>query len=615
MSAFDQGLVQQEVQGTVLVLTLSNPPVNVLGAAVRAGLMAGLDRAERDDELTAVVIRGAGRGFSAGADLREFDQPARLPLLTTVCSRIEAFGKPVVAAMHGAAYGGGMELGLSAHARVATSEVRLCLPEVKLGLLPGAGGTQRLPRLIGAEAALQMMCFGAPIAADAALQLGLLDGVVQDGDDLLEAALGLAASASAVSPRPGLRDPVAYETTVASMRREMAKSGSLAKMRIVDCVEAALLLPIEQGLIYERAAFDDLRISPEAAALRYLFLAERRTQHAPEGFDARAAVPVTHVGIWGAGAGAVGLVGAALKSGLKVTLCDPSREALVAVLQAVGQAQETAVAAGALSTAARDADWARLIPATDPMAFSGAEAIILTEAERPLVVDFARGLAPQIAVVVVGGVPDGAIRDVMGVVFTQSHLTEVALVPGMSSASVATGLGLLNTLGLRRVITGQTGKGPGIGARVVAAGRLAAQQLIASGVPLAQVVRAVAPFLRLPMGISDGKGALVAIQDGAIADRVLAAMANEGARQLSEGVARHPSDIDVVMVDGFGFARSMGGPMYDADVQGLMVLRRNLRIWADIDPVWAPDPLFDLLIAESRNFGTTNPSGDWVLPV
>ena len=598
----DQGPVRQNLCGTALLLLLCNPPVNALGVAVRAGLAAGLDRAEQDAGISSVVIMGEGRGFSAGADIREFGQPGRVPLLPDLCRRIAGFSKPVIAAMHGIALGGGLELALASHARVGMAGLRLGLPEVNLGILPGAGGTQRLPGLIGAEAALKMMLGGQPISAEKALDLGLLDAVVQDDDALLAQALLLAGKPFGVRHN-GLRDPARYGAAVAAARRTVTASGTAAQVRIVDCVEAALLLPPDQGLTFERAAFDELRVSPEAAALRYIFLAERRAEHKPA---AGAVTTVLHLGVWGAGAAAVALTGAALQAGLKVTVCDPSREALVAVLEAVGLAQEAAVGAGRLTPEARDADWARLIPAVDPMAFAGAQAVILTDAERPLAVDFARGLAPDIAVLVAGGVPQGAGADVMGVIFAPQAVAEVAIVAGMTPGTVATGLAVLRKLGLRPIRVAAQGRQAGVGARVTAAGRQAASVLIAAGVPLAQVTRAVAGFLRLPSGLAEGRGALMAIQDSAVADRVLAAMANEGAKLISEGAAVCPGDIDVILVGGYGFARSMGGPMHLADMRGLMVMRRNLRIWAVEDPVWAPDALFDALIADGRSFSALN---------
>lgn len=606
MNDKERGSVQQDLNGSILILTLCNPPVNALGGDVRLGLAAGLDRAEHDQSISSVVIEGNGRGFSAGADIREFGQPPRLPLLPDLCRRIENFPKPVIAAMHGVALGGGLELGLAARARIGTAGLKLGLPEVTLGLLPGAGGTQRLPRLIGAQAALQMMLTGQPITAQSALDLGILDAVVPAGSSLRDATIRLAETAAKPPKHVWSSDPAGYAAAVAQARRNAAKSGSLAQVRIVDCVEAALLLPIDQGFAFERTAFDDLRATPEASALRYIFLAERRADHPPIGYQVAAARPVTHLGIWGAGGSAVGLTGAALQSGLKVTLCDPSREALVSALEAVGLAQEAAVSSGRLAPRARDADWARLIPAIDPMAFAGAEAIVLTDAERPLVVDFARGMGQDTVVLVAGGVPDGAVEDVMGVILAPQSVAEVVLQTGMSAVTISTGIGLLRMLGLRPVKSALQGRGGGIGEHIAAAGHLAAQALCMAGVPLVQVTRSVAAFMKLPASMVEGQGTLMAIRDVAVTDRVLAAMANEGARLLSEGHALCPADIDVIMVNGFGFRRALGGPMHLADVRGLLVLRRNLRIWATENSVWAPDPLFDHLIAEGRNLASLN---------
>lgn len=607
MDDSDRGPVEVTSRGTVMIVTLCHPPVNALGHAVRAGLALALDEAAENPDITAVVIQGDGRVFSAGADIREFGQPARAPLLPDLCRRIEDFAKPVVVAMHGAALGGGLELGLAAQARVGMLGLRLGLPEVNLGILPGAGGTQRLPRLIGAEAALRMMMQGHPMTAETALELGLLDAIAPDKEALLSLAVS-----SATAPMParqsGVSDPVRYTAAVASARQAAAKSGSKAQMRIVDCVEAALLLPMDQGLVFERAAFDDLRITPEAAALRHVFLAERRADHPPAGFDASAAVPVAHLGIWGAGASAVALICAALRARLRVTLCDPSKDALVSALKAVGLAQETEVLAGRLGVEARDEEWSRLIPALDPMSFAGAEALILTDAERPLAVDFARGLSPNIAVLVAGGVPQGAVGDVMGVVFSPFAVAEVAIHDGMTAGTIATGLGLLRKLGMRPVQVGAQGQAAGIGGRVIAAGRTAAEALVSAGVPLAQVANAAAPFFRLPAGLAEEQGTLMAIQDSAIADRIVAAMANEGAKLISDGLALFPGDIDVILINGHGFPRTFGGPMQMADARGLMVMRRNLRIWAVENAVWAPDPLFDALIADGRTFAALNQS-------
>ena len=476
-----------------------------------------------------------------------------------------------------------------------------------LGLLPGAGGTQRLPRLIGAEAALRLMLGGQSVSAEDALAMGILDAIMPDPDALLMEAVRMAKEPDLLRIGGGY-DPAAYTAAITNARRRVGKQlTGPAAARIVDCVEAAFLLPREQGMVFERTAFDDLRVSPEAAGLRHAFLADRRADKPPAGYDASAAVLVTHLGIWGAGAAAVGLVGAGLRAGLRVTLCDSSREALVSALEAVGLAQEASVADGSLSIEARDADWARLTPAVDPMAFARAEAVILTDAERPLAVDFARGGAAQIAVLVAGGVPDGAGPDVMGVRFAMGGLVEVAVGGGMTAATIATGFAVLHKLGMRPVSTALLPRGPGVGEHIAAAGQRAVQILAKIGVPKVQLARAVGHFLRMPVGlVDDEQGLLMAMRDDAIADRVLAAMANAGAQLVSKGAVRYPAVLDAVMIGGHGFARSMGGPMHQADQRGMMVIRRNLRIWAEQDSVWSPDVLFDSLIGEGRNFAALN---------
>jgi len=277
MAAADQHVVRQVRHGAVLELVIDAPPVNALGHAVRAALAGAIAQAEADGTVKAVVIRAAGRTFPAGADIAEFGQPPRAPLLPDLCNQIEACTKPVIAAIHGTALGGGLELALAAQVRVARADARLGLPEVLLGILPGAGGTQRVPRLIGAEQALRLMLTGRPIAAAEALALGLVDLVVEDG--LEAAALSMAEAVIGTSLLPtcarneGMRDAPAYQAAVVAARVAQHASRLPAPMRIVECVEAAQLLPFDQGLAFERAAFQDLVASPEAQGLRHAFFA------------------------------------------------------------------------------------------------------------------------------------------------------------------------------------------------------------------------------------------------------------------------------------------------------------------------------------------------------
>ncbi len=381
MSDQDQQVVQQTLNGSVLELVIDNPPVNALGAAVRIGLAAGIARADADADVHAVVIRAKGRTFPAGADISEFGKTPVAPILPDLCNQIEACSKPVIAALHGTALGGGLEVALAAHYRVALADARLGLPEVQLGILPGAGGTQRLPRLIGAQQALGMMLGGRPIGAAQALAMGLLERVVESGLEVAAHEMAVQAIGEPLvqtrDRRDGMRDGLAYQAAVVAARRSHKAARLPGIPRIIDCVEAAQLLPFDAGLVFERAAFDELVITPEAAALRHAFFAERAARRIPE---AKAtARKCDHIGVMGS-AGAE-LVRALLQAGFRVTLVEPVKSALVAALERVAAELELAVQGGGLTTAQRDADWARLVPAMDAASLAKCDLVLVYDSE------------------------------------------------------------------------------------------------------------------------------------------------------------------------------------------------------------------------------------------
>jgi 3-hydroxyacyl-CoA dehydrogenase len=286
--------VAHELRGNVLLVTIDNPPVNALGVAVRRGLVAAVDAAEANPAVRAVLIVGAGRNFIAGADIREFGKPPQAPSLPDVCNRIEACNRPIVVAIHGAALGGGLEIALASHYRLAVAGAKLGLPEVKLGLLPGAGGTQRTPRLVGVEAALSLILSGKHIDAHEALQLGLVDKLGQSDDVLAE---GLAYAQQLLTehapPRrtrdaQALADKAASIAAIAAARTDTAKKarGLLSPMKIVDCVEAALNLPFDEGLRFERALS---RMPRQPAARGSRACVQRRTRSAESARNAQRA--------------------------------------------------------------------------------------------------------------------------------------------------------------------------------------------------------------------------------------------------------------------------------------------------------------------------------------
>jgi len=265
-------------------LTIDSPPVNALGVAVRRGLAAGLKELSENDGIRAIIIICSGRTFFAGADISEFGKPPQKPSLPAVLKHIENCPKPVIAAIHGTALGGGYELALNCHYRVAVPSAKIGLPEVKLGLLPGAGGTQRLPRLVGPEMALEVIVHGSPVSAPDALNVGMIDALARE-DELLRDATFFAEKAIAenlplrrVRDRQDKIEPGAFDPDIFDrFRKANAKSlrGFKAPNYIVSAVEAAVSLPFDEGIAREQALFYELRDSPESAAQRYYFFAKR----------------------------------------------------------------------------------------------------------------------------------------------------------------------------------------------------------------------------------------------------------------------------------------------------------------------------------------------------
>jgi len=362
-----------EYAGDVALICIDNPPVNAASQAVRAGLLAALDTLEDDEDIQAVALYGAGRTFVAGADRAEFGQSPQPPYLPDLCDRIEASRLAVVAALHGAALGSGFELALAAHARVGLPGLRLGLPEVTLGTLPGAGGTQRLPRLAGLPFALDMVASGRAVPLAEALRHGLVD-TCHDGTDPREAALTAARAAHrGILPtrRTGEIDVAPDPEALARERARLAAAAPhlLAPARAIDAV-AASVLPLHEGMAQERALARECLASPQSAALVHAFLAERgagrhRADPAPR--------PVEHVGLFGATPAGIALATAGLVAGHRVTLVDMDARALSiardAVLSALGAASDAGTRTGP-----DPADRLRATP--DRFALSAADIVI-----------------------------------------------------------------------------------------------------------------------------------------------------------------------------------------------------------------------------------------------
>ena len=330
---------EYKVHGSVAVITMANPPVNGLGLATRQGIVDGLGRANADAAVTSIVITGAGGAFSGGADIKEFgtDKSLQEPNLLSVIAAIENSAKPVVAAMHSVAMGGGLELALGCHYRIAAPGCSIALPEVKLGLIPGAGGTQRLPRVIGVEAALNLIVSGEPVKSEmigAVPGQKLFDKMAASAESLAAEALAFAQSVADTRPLPLVRnfpckhpEGDAYFQFARNMVKGMAKNFP-APAKCVDAVEAATRKKFAEGMLVEREIFINLMWTPESRALRHLFMAERAASKIPDVASDTPKRDIKLVGVIGAGTMGGGISMNFLNAGIPVKILEMKQEAL-----------------------------------------------------------------------------------------------------------------------------------------------------------------------------------------------------------------------------------------------------------------------------------------------
>jgi len=368
-------------QGGIAVATLDNPPVNALSAALRADLGAALAQAMADPGVTALVIAAKGRAFIAGADISEFGKPPVLPVLPDLLAAIENAPKPVVAAIEGVALGGGLEVGLACHGRVASPAAKLGLPEIKLGLIPGAGGTQRLPRLIGAAAAFPMMLSGEPVPAQKALALGLLDRVVES--DAVGAAVALAqelASKGAPAKTGERSDKLSAaerEAFEALGKDALAKAGEMPNVvALVEAVRGSLTLPLTEGLATERALFVKLLGDERSKALRYVFFAEREAAKVPGIDESVKPRPIARAAVIGAGTMGGGIAMCFANAGIPVTLIETTQEQIDKGYARVRDTYGFSVKRGSMTEAVREQRMALITPAVGLAAAAEADIVI-----------------------------------------------------------------------------------------------------------------------------------------------------------------------------------------------------------------------------------------------
>ena len=344
-----------EVKGSIAVITLNNPPVNGLGHATRLGIFEGLKKAMSARAVKAVVITGAGKAFSGGADIKEFNTPKSFaePNLHSVIAAIEAADKPVIAAIHSVAMGGGLELSLACHYRVASPGAQIALPEVKLGLLPGAGGTQRLPRVVGVERALNMIVSGNPVPSEKLADTKLFDQMI-DGD-LMTGAIAFAEKVAAVRPLPKVRDiKVDYPNHEAFFQFARNTVGAVAKnfpapRKCVDCVAASASMKFDDGLKFERDNFLALMQTVESRALRHFFFGERAASKIPDVPEDTPKRPIKSAAIIGAGTMGGGIAMNFANAGIPVTVLEMKQEALDKGLATVRKNYENTMKKGRLT--------------------------------------------------------------------------------------------------------------------------------------------------------------------------------------------------------------------------------------------------------------------------
>ncbi len=687
-------------EGAIGLIRIDNPPVNATSQAVRAGLDAALAAFADDAAAQAAVIYCAGRTFVAGADIREFGKPPQEPHLPDVIARIEASPKPVVAALHGTVLGGGLEVALGAHYRVALPGTRLGLPEVTLGLMPGAGGTQRLPRLTGTEAAVEIITSARQVGAEEARTLGIIDalGEGEPREAGIALARALLAEGKGARPTGALPAPAPLsDSALADWQKRLARAhpGDVARPEALAAVQEAATLSLPEGLASERARFLRLMQTPQRAALIHAFFAEREVARQPDldGVEPRA---LDRIGVIGGGTMGAGIAVACLLAGLDVTLVERDAEAAGKARDTVAGLLSGSVKRGKLAPARRDALLTDAFRAVDNYeALAEADLVIEAVFEKLEVKRevFSRldalcrpgaVLATNTSYLDVNEIAGFTSRpgDVVGLhFFSPAHVMRLLeIVEGAKTAPdvMATAFALarrLKKIGVRAGVCDGF-----IGNRLLQAYRSAADHMVLDGASPFQVDKALTDFgfamgpyqtsdlagldigffnrqrkaatrdprERVPvfadrlyelgrLGRKSARGYYIyddstprgrpdpemeamlagiradlgitprAFTDAEIVARYMAAMVNEAARIVEEGIARRPLDVDVTLLNGYGFPRLQGGPMHWADAYGLERLAGEIRGYAEGDSwFWRPAPLLERLAREGGKFADLN---------
>jgi 3-hydroxyacyl-CoA dehydrogenase len=680
--------------GAARIIEIDNPPVNATSHAVRAGIAAALTEAAADDATTAIILACKGRGFVAGADIREFGKSPQSPSLSDVCRQIEASAKPVIAAIHGAALGGGCEIAMSAHARIADAGAQLGLPEVKLGLLPGAGGTQLLPRLVGIERALDIITSGRMVSAAEALDIGLIDAVAEG--NLIEAALEMAGRIAGQPPRRTSQRPApsadadAINARIAEIERKAR--GQIAPLRAARSVQAAVRLGFTAGIAQEREAFVELMAGEQSAALRHVFFAEREAGRVP-GLEDVTPRPVGTVGVAGAGTMGSGIAAALAEAGLRTIVVEQSPEAAEKGRARIVAIHDRALASGRIDAASHGARLALTAVGSDMAAFAPCDLVIEAvfddlDVKQELFRALSAILRPDAILATNTSYldPDAIAsaashpQRVVGLhFFSPANIMRlVEIVRGSATAPdvLASAFALAKRLRKLAVLAGNC-EGF-IGNRIFSAYRRQCEYMLEDGTLPHEIDAAMEDF-GLPMGpfavfdlagldiawarrkrqaatrdpaeryvgvadtlcelgrfgIKTGAGWYVYEQgkrrpDAGVAviieaearrkgiarrpvpaeeirSRIIAAMVNEGARILDEGMAQRASDIDLVFINGYGWPAWRGGPMFQADRIGAAAILAEVETMHDRDGAgWEPARLLVELARTGGRFTSSS---------
>jgi 3-hydroxyacyl-CoA dehydrogenase len=521
------------MDGDVAVITLNSPPVNALSANVREGLFEGFKAATADPAAKAIVLICEGRTFIAGADITEFGGASRGPSLFDVQEMMENAPKPVIAAIHGTALGGGLEVALVAHYRVAVPSARLGLPEVNLGLLPGAGGTQRLPRVAGPEKALEMMTSGRHAPAKEALEMGLVDELAEEGK-LREAAVAFARRCVAENkPLVRVRDnnskveaargkPEIFEAFRKANARKFR--GFLAPEYNIRCIEAAVNLPFDEGLAVERKLFGELVTGSQSAAQRYSFFAERQAQKIPDVPDDTPLIPVKSVGIIGAGTMGGGIAMNFANVGIAVTIVEVQKEALERGLKVIRGNYERTASRGGITAAQVEERMALITGSLDMNDLAPVDLVIEAVFER---MDVKKDIFTKLDAICKPGA-------ILATNTSGLNIDEIASVTKRPEAVI--GLHFFSPANVMKLL------------EIVRADHTS-KSVIATSMKLAKQIGKIA--------------ALVGVCPGFVGNRILAQRQREAQKLVMEGAM--PWDVDRVLYD-FGFPM---GPFAMSDLAGL----------------------------------------------